>query len=217
MVQLQAAPSNQNGFIRLNLADFPELLQNRGSVRISTSSLDARTNKQLGLFAPVIINRADSGGYYAMSAACTHEDCVVRRLDKTSNRMVCPCHGSQYLPDGTVFQGPAQQPLRRFLLTQSPDSLVIEMPDVFYEMNVEKAGESSRLKISFLAFESLKYEIYFRESLESTTLTRVNFSTTATGSLDQTEIAVPGDFATVFVERPGRFGFFEIAMKTQKV
>jgi Rieske Fe-S protein len=216
LVALQSSPTNQNGFMRLNLADFPELAEARGSVRISTSALDPRTNRQVGLFAPVIINRGDAGQFYVLSAACTHQDCVVRRLNATTNRMICPCHGSAFRPDGTVALGPAMQPLQEFEFRLEGELLTIDIPDVFFEMSVEKTESSSRLRISFLAFEGLFYEVFFRETLTAP-FEPVLFSTTPDGPLDQTEIQVPGDFANVYVERPGRFGFFEIAMKTRKL
>jgi len=216
LFEVHAAASNQDGLLRVNLADFPQLGQARGSVRISTSALDANTNKQLGLFPPVMINRGDASEFYVMNAACTHEECIVRRLDKTSNLMVCPCHGSQYKADGTVVHGPALQSLQRYNFARDGNTLNIEIPDLFYEMTVEKAGTAPRLKISFIAFESLTYELYFRQTLDAPPQ-RVAFATSEAGPIDQTELQVPGDFAFLFVERPAKYGFFQVAMKTMVV
>ena len=47
---------------------------------------------------------------YGLNAVCTHLGCVVP-WSATSNKFICPCHGSQYSPDGTVVRGPAPLPL----------------------------------------------------------------------------------------------------------
>lgn len=50
----------------------------------------------------------DAHGVHAVSTVCTHLGCVV----KTSPRgFLCPCHGSQFAPDGTVLKGPAPKAL----------------------------------------------------------------------------------------------------------
>jgi Rieske Fe-S protein len=214
-VQMTQASTNESGFIRLNLADFPELAQANGSVRISTSAIDPATHKQLGLFPPIIINRG-TDQFYVMSAACTHEECIVARLSKTAGRMVCPCHGSEYLIDGTVAHGPAQQSLLRYEFVQQGDLLIIQIPDAFYEITVSRIPESGRLQISFIAFAHITYELYFRESVRSEPQ-QVSFATSASGPLDQTELRVADDYAHVFVERSGKTGFFEVAMRNSKV
>lgn len=216
LVALQSAPSNQDGFLRLDLADFPDLAKARGSVRISTSTLDPATHKQTGLFPPVIINRDDSSRLHVLSAACTHEDCIVPRIDKSSNLMTCPCHGSQYHPDGSVARGPAQQSLQTFDFNLDGQVLTIRLPEVFYEMTVDKAPSDPKLKITFIAFSNITYELYFRGALE-TAAAQVKFSSTPTGAADQADIAGIDDYLSLYVDRPGKFGFYEVVMKTQAV
>ena len=47
----------------------------------------------------------------AFSAICTHQGCTVE-YDESAGRLQCPCHGSAFDPsDGSVVQGPAEQPL----------------------------------------------------------------------------------------------------------
>ena len=41
---------------------------------------------------------------------CTHLGCVVP-WSAANNKFMCPCHGSQYAPDGHVVRGPAPLPL----------------------------------------------------------------------------------------------------------
>jgi len=47
---------------------------------------------------------------YGLNAVCTHLGCVVP-WSAPNNKFMCPCHGSQYAPDGAVVRGPAPLPL----------------------------------------------------------------------------------------------------------
>jgi len=43
---------------------------------------------------------------FALSAVCTHLGCVVPWV-RSSNKFICPCHGSQYDENGMKVRGPA--------------------------------------------------------------------------------------------------------------
>merc|ERR550539_777098 len=47
---------------------------------------------------------------YGLNAVCTHLGCVVP-WSAPNNKFMCPCHGSQYSPEGAVVRGPAPLPL----------------------------------------------------------------------------------------------------------
>jgi cytochrome b6-f complex iron-sulfur subunit len=47
---------------------------------------------------------------YGLNAVCTHLGCVVP-WSAATNKFQCPCHGSQYSPEGAVVRGPAPLPL----------------------------------------------------------------------------------------------------------
>lgn len=48
--------------------------------------------------------------FYALNAVCTHLGCVVP-WNAAQKKFICPCHGSQYAPNGAVVRGPAPLPL----------------------------------------------------------------------------------------------------------
>ncbi len=55
--------------------------------------------------------RAASGRLYVHSATCTHAGCVVE-WNPFELCWDCPCHGSQFAPEGGVLNGPAVHPLK---------------------------------------------------------------------------------------------------------
>lgn len=58
----------------------------------------------------LIIKEDKSIESYGLNAVCTHLGCVVP-WSAPNNKFMCPCHGSQYAPDGHVVRGPAPLPL----------------------------------------------------------------------------------------------------------
>lgn len=60
--------------------------------------------EQLGVY------RNPDGDVQVVSAVCTHAGCIVL-WDHETTRWSCPCHGSQFAPDGAVLEGPAKSPL----------------------------------------------------------------------------------------------------------
>jgi glycine/D-amino acid oxidase-like deaminating enzyme/nitrite reductase/ring-hydroxylating ferredoxin subunit len=60
--------------------------------------------------AKIAAYRAEDGTVIERSAVCTHVGCIIHwnGLEKCWD---CPCHGSQFQPDGSVINGPAVEPL----------------------------------------------------------------------------------------------------------
>jgi glycine/D-amino acid oxidase-like deaminating enzyme/nitrite reductase/ring-hydroxylating ferredoxin subunit len=67
---------------------------------------------------PLGLYRDEDGELHAVSAVCTHLDCLVRWND-AERSWDCPCHGSRFDYDGTVLDTPAVEDLP----TRDPDSL----------------------------------------------------------------------------------------------
>jgi glycine/D-amino acid oxidase-like deaminating enzyme/nitrite reductase/ring-hydroxylating ferredoxin subunit len=58
------------------------------------------------------VSRDQNGTLHACSAVCTHLGCHVH-WNSTEQCWDCPCHGSQFAPDGSVLCGPAIAPLEK--------------------------------------------------------------------------------------------------------
>jgi glycine/D-amino acid oxidase-like deaminating enzyme/nitrite reductase/ring-hydroxylating ferredoxin subunit len=58
------------------------------------------------------VSRAKDGSLVELSATCTHLGCVVH-WNSFEQCWDCPCHGSQFLPDGSVLNAPAIRPLTK--------------------------------------------------------------------------------------------------------
>ncbi|MET9297164.1 Rieske (2Fe-2S) protein [Streptomyces sp. NPDC003077] len=59
----------------------------------------------------LLVSQPTKGQYKCFGAACTHQGCVLDKIDKREGGH-CPCHGSRFdVTTGAVLQGPATQPL----------------------------------------------------------------------------------------------------------
>lgn len=73
---------------------------------------------------PVFLHRTAEGAYVAVLAECTHRRCLP---EPAGDRLVCPCHGSEYTLSGEVVEGPAERDLPRFEVREEDAVLVIEL------------------------------------------------------------------------------------------
>ena len=64
---------------------------------------------------------------YGLNAVCTHLGCVVP-WSAANNKFMCPCHGSQYAPDGHVVRGPAPLPLALAHCDTAEDGKILFSP-----------------------------------------------------------------------------------------
>jgi glycine/D-amino acid oxidase-like deaminating enzyme/nitrite reductase/ring-hydroxylating ferredoxin subunit len=58
------------------------------------------------------VSRAENGTIIELSAVCTHVGCIVH-WNSFEKCWDCPCHGSQFRPDGSVLNAPAIAPLTK--------------------------------------------------------------------------------------------------------
>lgn len=68
---------------------------------------------------------ADAAGIYALTSVCTHRGCNVNSAG--GEGFHCPCHDSEYDPQGRVTEGPAQLPLRHLLVREAGGLLEVDV------------------------------------------------------------------------------------------
>ena len=72
----------------------------------------------LSIIGSAVVSREPGGRVRAFAARCTHLGC---RLDRVAgDRVVCPCHGSRFRPDGSIEAGPTSRPLTPLRLEPDP-------------------------------------------------------------------------------------------------
>jgi len=73
---------------------------------------------------PVYVHRHGDGRFTAVLTRCAHRGCEV---EPTPERMVCPCHGSEYRHDGALLEGPADGPLLAYATEHDGDHVVVHL------------------------------------------------------------------------------------------
>ncbi|HKX91594.1 MAG TPA: FAD-dependent oxidoreductase [Sphingomicrobium sp.] len=71
------------------------------------------------------VYRSESGELIERSAVCTHAGCIVH-WNSFEGCWDCPCHGSQFRPDGSVISGPAVRPLAAVEPAEAKQSEALE-------------------------------------------------------------------------------------------
>ena len=72
----------------------------------------------------VVVTQPTAGDFKAFSAVCTHQGCVVAKIE--GKDIECTCHGSKFsIEDGSVVKGPATKPLPALKVTVSGDDLKV--------------------------------------------------------------------------------------------
>ncbi len=67
----------------------------------------------------------DRDTLFALEARCTHLGCTPR-WDAGAGVFHCPCHGSQFTPQGIPLNGPAVEPLYRFAIWVEGDRVMVD-------------------------------------------------------------------------------------------
>jgi len=196
--------------LTLSLEAFPVLGTNGGSIRL-----------EVGGDQPVIVSRLNDV-FYAVGSRCTHNGCTVNTYDAAADRIFCPCHGSQYLIDGTVRQGPALLPLDRLEASFNGTEVKVRVPGVTFGARrvqvVSTNGTSKRVRLSFRASVFTNYQVHYRASLTNSPAA-IPFSLQAEGTATQMTYRNtvynpnnPKPLVDLYVDVSGPAGFFSIVL-----
>jgi len=97
-----------------------------GSVKagkVSDFPLDSGKIIRYGRIPVILIHKAD-GEFVALTATCTHLDCIVQyRKDK--KQIWCACHNGLYDLNGRNISGPPPRPLTKMNVRNVNDELLI--------------------------------------------------------------------------------------------
>lgn len=71
----------------------------------------------------LVVTQPEAGQFTGLSSVCPHQGCAVSSIEGGS--IICPCHQSRFGLDGTVQEGPAQQPLEGRPVTVADGSITL--------------------------------------------------------------------------------------------
>jgi len=209
-------PGQQNAVFKVKISDFPALQSEFGSVRLGINPVSSPDPIDDGRFYPFIITRDGFGNFFVLDSECRHARCVVPAYDNIEFLIRCSCHGSAYAVDGSVLEGPAQQPLHRYQASfDGMDTLTIQIPCWGFatQATVLPGSGTPRLRLDFDATKEVTYEVSFAQSPNGP-WTTASFATSPTGLADQTSLtpATSGPVA-VYLDRTTTSGFYAVGMK----
>ena len=72
-----------------------------------------------------VIRNPDNSELYAVNPGCTHRGCTVDWSGR-ERKYICPCHGAEYSPDGTVIKGPARENLPPYLVKIEGEMVLVQ-------------------------------------------------------------------------------------------
>lgn len=102
----------------------PEQLGDRLGVRVADITANGVLVELPGEDLPVYLRKGASGEYTAVSTRCMHRGCQV---EPAAEKLVCPCHGSEYAFNGDVLQGPTDRPLTRYRVTTTNEMVFVHL------------------------------------------------------------------------------------------
>lgn len=75
------------------------------------------------LKVPIVVANID-GEFHASEMICPHQGCLVKIND---DKLVCPCHGSTFMLDGTLTIGPAEENLREIVVEEHEEFVLVSI------------------------------------------------------------------------------------------
>lgn len=115
--------------VEINSNKFPITAKNTIGKPVSIKQYEAQFSqgKTIAILdtsdIPFAIKRTSADAYEAFDMTCTHNGCLTNLI--ADNSFSCPCHGSTFDTNGEVTNGPALEPLRKFLVTYFPNHQVV--------------------------------------------------------------------------------------------
>lgn len=209
------------GVARINLASFPALNNNGGSVRLGSSGIISGNSGPVGLYYPIVITRISASEYVTLDTQCTHAGYVVGACD-ASGRMHCgnttPGHGSQYDIRGNPVAGPASFPLLSYPTSVANGILTAQIFDEGFDVTQTTVlnGSEKRLELSFDGFDQTEYEVRYRSSINALP-TAVSFATTVSGALTSTFIKGNVQTPRLKVYILPQDGIYQVAIRLRAV
>ena len=82
------------------------------------------------------LSRLQDGGFLAIYQRCTHLGCSVP-WDQTQEKFICPCHNSQFTPDGDLINPPAPRPLDLFPVLIEDDLVKVDTGNPITRQNFD--------------------------------------------------------------------------------
>ena len=71
---------------------------------------------------PIYVHHHGVDDYSAVLTRCGHRGCTV---EPERERLVCPCHGSEYTHLGAILKGPTERPLMQFEVATDSEHVYI--------------------------------------------------------------------------------------------
>jgi nitrite reductase/ring-hydroxylating ferredoxin subunit len=201
-----------DGVLRVNVADFPALAGENGSVRLAFNPFTV--SGPSGPFYPILINRGANNRFYTLSTQCQHQFCVVPPFNASAGASTCPCHGSQYSIDGSVLRGPTTKPLIAYSNSFDGSTLCVEIPNLGFALTglAMQSASGPRFQLSFRTKSNVKYQVVFRQDVSDNGAV-IPFATTSDGNATSMALKGNGSTATVFVDRTAVAGFYSVTVQ----
>jgi Rieske Fe-S protein len=104
------------GEFQVPLASHPVLRDPGGSLVVAVAGRDTK----------VLVFRRPDGRLAALDMTCTHRGCDVEYRSDL-DRIVCPCHGSEFDDSGANLKGPAERPLASHRVRTEGDVVLVTL------------------------------------------------------------------------------------------